>query len=199
MSNIDRQGLRELLLAAESPEDLAECDRLEQELQRAESESDRFLLRTLSEVAEFFGLDEHTIRTWRLKTPPMPGEAGRWPIKEIVRWRCDWIQQSDLAAAKRQQDFDLGAINLERERIELAKQKGEILDRADVELWAATALTELREGVMQLPEILAASAPQELKDFAREETDRHCRDLLEATTRRLEMAELAQEAETAET
>lgn len=177
----------------ESPEDFKEWDRMSADLERREATRDRFDLKTLSEVAEFFGLDEHTVRTWRLKSPPMPGEPGRWPIKQIVQWRCNWIQQTDLAAAKRQQDFELGQIQVESKRLELDREKGLILDRQDVELWAATALIELREGIMQLPEILAASAPQDLKDFTREETDRHCRDLLMATERRLEMAEIGKD------
>ena len=160
------------------------------EAEKTAGDRDKFDLKTLSEVAEFFGLDEHTCRTWRMKTPPMPGEPGKWPIKQIVRWRCDWIQQTDLAAAKRQQDFELGQILVETKRLELEREKGLILERTDVELWAATALTELREGIMQLPEMLAAAVPQEIKNFTREEADRHCRDLLLATHRRLELAEL---------
>lgn len=170
----------------------AAADLLQEEKRRLAARN-RFDLSTLTEVAEFFGLDEHTVRTWRLKSPPMPGEPGHWPIRQIVQWRCNWIQQSDLAAAKRQQDFELGQIQVEQKRLELDREKALIVDRKDVELWAATAIIELREGVMQLPEMLAASAPQELKDFVREETDRHCRDLLLATARRLELAEIGKE------
>lgn len=186
----EQSDLPDLLAACETAADFAEYDRIEAEVLARGQARDRFDLQTLSEVAEFFGLDEHTIRTWRLKTPPMPGEPGKWPIRQIVQWRCNWIQQSDLAAAKRQQDFELGQIQVESKRIELNREKEVILDRHDVELWAATALIELREGIMQLPEMLAASAPQDLKDFVREETDRHCRDLLTATQRRLELAEI---------
>jgi len=182
-----------LLGSAETPEDLEAVMQLVAEVEQSTKERDRFDLKTLGEVAEFFGLDEHTVRQWRLKTPAMPGEPGKWPIKSIVQWRCNWIQQTDLAAAKRQQDFELGQIQVESKRLELDREKGLILDRQDVELWASTALIELREGIMQLPEMLAASAPQELKDFTRSETDRHCRDLLTATHRRLEMAEIGKE------
>jgi hypothetical protein len=189
----ERQDLLDLVPLLESAEDFEEWDRMSEDLERKEASADRFDLKTLSEVAEFFGLDEQTVRTWRLKTPAMPGEPGRWPIKQIVQWRCNWIQQTDLAAAKRQQDFELGQIQVESKRLELDREKGSVIDRQDVELWAATALIELRTGVMQLPEMLAASAPQELKDFVREETDRHCRDMLLATQRRLETAEIGKE------
>lgn len=193
MSGQSNNSLKELLDSAETPEDLEAVLQLVAECEQATKERDRFDLRTLSEVAEFFGLDEHTVRTWRLKSPPMPGEPGKWPIKQIVQWRCNWIQQTDLAAAKRQQDFELGQIQVESKRLELDREKGRIRNIEDVELWAATALIELREGIMQLPEMLAASAPQDLKDFTREETDRHCRDLLIATQRRLELAEIGKE------
>lgn len=182
-----------MLGSAETPEDLEAVIELIAEAEQSAKQNDRFDLKTLSEVAEFFGLDEQTVRTWRLKSPPMPGEPGKWPIKQIVQWRCNWIQQTDLAAAKRQQDFELGQIQVESKRIELDREKGLILDKQDVELWGATALVEVREGVMQLPEILAASAPQEMKDFVRSETERHCRDLLIATQRRLEIAEIGKE------
>lgn len=196
MQSQNENSLKELLESAETPEDLEAIMQLVAEVEQSTKERDRFDLKTLSEVAEFFGLDEQTVRTWRLKTPAMPGEPGRWPIKQIVRWRCNWIQQTDLAAAKRQQDFELGQIQVESKRLELDREKGSVIDRQDVELWAATALIELRTGVMQLPEMLAASAPQELKDFVREETDRHCRDMLIATQRRLETAEIGKEVAT---
>jgi hypothetical protein len=156
-------------------------------------DSDRFDLKTLSEVGEFFGLDEQTIRTWRLKTPAMPGSPGRWPIKQIVQWRCEWIQQTDLAAAKRQQDFELGRIQVETKQIELDREKALILDRQDVELFVATALVELRESIMQLPEKLAASAPEDLKAFVRSESDEHCRGALIAASRRLDVMEIGKE------
>lgn len=190
MPTQNENSLNELLGSAETPEDLEAVLELIAEAEQSAKQNDRFDLKTLSEVAEFFGLDEQTVRTWRLKSPPMPGEPGKWPIKQIVQWRCNWIQQTDLAAAKRQQDFELGQILVESKRIELDREKGLILDKQDVELWASTALIELREGVMQLPEILAASAPQDLKNFTREEAERHCRDLLIALQRRLEIEEI---------
>ena len=198
MQSQNNNSLKELLDSAETPEDLEAVMQLVAEIEQSAKERDRFDLKTLSEVAEFFGLDEQTVRTWRLKTPPMPGEPGKWPIKSIVQWRCNWIQQTDLAAAKRQQDFELGQIQVETKRIELDKEKALILDRSDVELWASVAIVELREGVLQLPEMIGASAPQEIRDMVREEVDRHCRDVLKATARRLEMSEIGKSGEAIE-
>lgn len=193
MSSSELDYISDSINSAASPEDMQAAADLLAEEEGKRALRDRFDLITLSEVGEFFGLDEQTIRTWRLKTPPMPGEPGRWPIKRIVQWRCDWIQQSDLAAAKRQQDFELGRIQVESKQIELDREKALILDRGDVERFVSTALIELRETILQLPEMLAASAPQELKDFTRSEADRHCRDSLIAASRRLDVMELEKE------
>lgn len=183
----------DLLAACETVADFAEYDRIEAEVIASEQSRGRWSASTLGEVADLFGVALQTVKQWRTEVPQMPGAEGNYPVKDIIKWRRDKDLQTDLAAAKRQQDFELGQIQVESKRLELDREKGAILDRQDVELWASTALIELREGVMQLPEILAASAPQDLKDFTRSETDRHCRDLLTATQRRLELAEIGKD------
>jgi hypothetical protein len=150
----------------------------------------RFVASTLGQVAEFFGLALQTVKEWRLASPPMPGEPGNYPLPEIVRWRLSRLKNNELTDELRRADLEKTQCQVEAARIALDEKKANILDRADVELWAAVALTEVREGVMQLPEMLAASAPEQLKAFVREESDRHCRDLLNATARRLELAEI---------
>lgn len=179
-----------MLASCETPEDFEEYDRLKAEYLAQQSQRGRWTASTLGEVAELFGAALQTVKQWRMESPPMPGSEGSYPIGEIIKWRRAKDLQTDLAAAKRQQDFELGQIQVESKRIELDREKGLILDKQDVELWASTAMIELREGVMQLPEILAASAPQELKNFTREEAERHCRDLLIALQRRLEIEEI---------
>ena len=47
----------------------------------------RFVVETLGEVAAFFGVQEQTVRTWRLRADPMPGSPGEWNLSEITRWR----------------------------------------------------------------------------------------------------------------
>ena len=174
-------------------DNLDEAESLLSSLETSQEPRRRFVASTLGEVAEFFGLAVQTVKEWRLASPPMPGEPGNYPLPEIVRWRLARISNNELSDEVKRAGLEKTQIQVEQARIDLEKRKASVLDRADVELWAATALIELREGVMQLPEMLAASVSQDLKDFVREETDRHCRDLLHATTRRLELAEIGKD------
>ena len=155
----------------------------------------RFDVDTLSQVAEFFQVAEQTCRSWRLKSPPMPGQPGRWPIDLIVQWRCRWLAQTDLTAARRQLDYELGEIQLEKQRLELDRAKAAVFQRHDVERWAATTQDVLQD-VLQISETLADNLPAAQQDFVRTEVDRHCRDLLTAAERRLQLAEIGKGAVT---
>ena len=117
----------------------------------------------------------------------MPSVPDGWYLPAIVRWRFDRLSNTDLTTAKKQQDLALGQVQLESKKLELDQERGQLLDRAEVELWAATALIEARVMIMSLPGRLATSAPPEMRNFIREETDRHCRDVLTSLRRRLEM------------
>jgi len=152
----------------------------------------RWVADSLSDVAAVFGLSVQTVKQWRTETPPMPGEPGNYPLTPIIQWRLAKLSGSDLATAKKQQDLELGRVQLEFKQLELDQGRGQLLDRADVELWAATALIEARCTIMSLPERLSTSAPPEMRSFIREETDRHCRDVLTSLRRRLEMDETNQ-------
>ena len=193
MKPSELSDLPDLLAACETVADFAEYDRIEAEVLARETTREKWTAATLGEVAEFFGMALQTVKQWRMETPPMPGADGKYPLQQITQWRLSKVSQSDLAAAKRQQDFELGRILVESKQIELDREKALILDRHDVELFVATALVEMRETIMQLPEKLAASAPQELKDFVRSESDMHCRDSLIAASRRLDLMELQKE------
>ena len=176
--------------------DIDEAESILSSLESDQSEGPgRFVAKSLSEVAEFFGLHIQTVKQWRQESPAMPGEPGNYPLPEITRWRLAKINRNELSDELKIEQVEKLRVATESARIDLEKLKGSVLDRADVELWAAVALTELREGVLQLPEMLAASAPQELKNFVREETDRHCRDVLTATANRLELAEIGKDNE----
>lgn len=181
-----KNSLHELLGSAETPEDLAAMEELIAERESQRAKASRWTVKTLAEVAEVFGVAAQTAKQWRMESPPMPGEPGAWPIPEIIKWKFAKVNGGDLNTARKEQDLELGRVQLERQKIELAKERGELLPAADVELWAATACVEFREQIMQLPEVLSASMPPANRDFVRDESDRHCRAALTALRRRLE-------------
>jgi hypothetical protein len=175
--------LLEQIDAAKTPEELESLAAL---LKPASADSSKWVASTLSEVAEFFGLSVQTVKQWRLESPPMPGGDGKYPLPEIVKWRHAKLSQSDAKTAKQQAEAELMQIAIEQKRLDLAKDKGELFYRQDVELWASTALIEARETIMALPGMIASSAPPEIREFAREETDRTCRAVLLTFQRRME-------------
>ena len=183
------ETLQRLAQSAETPEQIESIRRL-YEIHTEQAADDSHTVGTLAEVAAFFGLAESTVSQWTQRTPPVPGNPGSWPLREIVQWREAWLTQADLQARSRQQAFELGEVKLASERLELAEKRRQLLDRDDVEHWAGVAMVEFRETVMQLKEMLTASAPPETKDFVRAETDRHLRGALLTAARRLELAQI---------
>jgi hypothetical protein len=182
--------LQELLDSAKTPEDLHAFGQLlaEEEGEDAEDadEDSRWVVKTLSEVAEFFGLSVQTVKQWSQESPPMPGQRNRWSIKEIVRWRTDIRNGRSSSPSSKKIDDDLKLVTLAQKQLDLAIQKNELIPLVDVERWAAVALIETREMVMTLPEILATSSPPDSREFIRAESDRHCRSVLTMLRRRLE-------------
>ena len=171
-------------------EDLAKAEAALSALETSQEAPGRFVATTLGEVAELFGVALQTAKEWRQASPPLPGDPGNYPMKELIRWRFARVSRNELSDELRHEQVDKLRVQTEAARIDLEKLKASVLDRADVELWAAQALTEIRETIMQLPEMLAASAPEALKSFVREESDRYCRGVLISAARRLDVMEV---------
>jgi len=201
-----RNSLKELLASAETDEDFEAAEQLigEVEAKTKDAPESRYIVHTLAEVAAFFRVSEQAVRLWRMETPPMPGVAnarrrdgGTYDLSEIAAWKMPRGQgrSSPELNTLRAQEGELNAIKIERQRLELDREKGELVPLADVELFVATALIECRVVVMSIPEAIATSAPPELRDHARTEADRTCRAALTSLRRRLELSQLEQQPE----
>lgn len=149
-------------------------------------------LPTLSAVAKKVDVALATVEKWRAEG--MPGTPGKWDVVQIFKWYLTRRRSGgngSLSDELKEAEIRLKTAQAESKEMENSVESGELVKRDEVELWAATALIELRETMMSLPEILATSAPPELKEFVREESDRHVRDTLIAARRRLETNEIA--------
>ena len=170
--------LQKRIEAAKTPEELSA-------ILAGAGSSRRWTASSLAQVAEFFSCATSTIKGW--SQDGMPSVSDGWYLPAIVRWRFDRLSNTDLTTAKKQQNLALGQVQLESKQLELDQGRGQLLDRSEVELWASVALIEARVMITSLPERLSTSAPPEMRSFIREETDRHCRDVLTSLRRRLEM------------
>lgn len=170
---------REQIEAASTPEELTA-------LLSARGPSPRWAVSTLTEVAEFFGVATSTVKGWRMESPPMPGSDGSWPLDAITRWRAAKITGSDLAMQQKLATLEATVLANDARRLELSKERGELVELASVELTFAQALIRCRCLIMTLPEAIATSAPPELRDQLRAEADRTCRAALATLRRDLE-------------
>jgi hypothetical protein len=68
-------------------------------------------VKTLSDVAAVLGVQPQTVRAWRMESPPMPGEPGRYNLDEIEAWKNQ--------RASRNETPGMAELNVESQRAEL--------------------------------------------------------------------------------
>jgi phage terminase Nu1 subunit (DNA packaging protein) len=183
--------LKSLALNAETPEDFEAARELLLEhkahTRAQESLRSQWSVKTLAEVAEFFGYAVQTVKNWRTETPPMPGGGSEgYDLSEVVKWKIDRLNSVGVRHEKHMQDLERGRVKLEGERLELAKLRKTMVEMEEVEAWASVALSETRDLCMQLPGLVVAALPREDQDRAIEIAENHVRDILTTLRKRLE-------------
>lgn len=134
-----------------------------------------FLLRTVQEVARFFGVSTKTVREWLSDSPPMPGRCGPrgkqdgyFPIHEIR----DWLKARE---ARQEQG---NAPSVERDRLLRAKRqlaeftlrvkRGELLPADEVRGTLLRVMHEMRAQLDQLPGAVLRTLPDGLDRAVRD-------------------------------
>ena len=191
MLSINVDYLKSLALSAETPEDFEAARELLLEhkahTRAQESLRSQWSVKTLAEVAEFFGYAVQTVKNWRTETPPMPGGGPEgYDLSEVVKWKIDRLNSVGVRHEKHMQDLERGRVKLEGERLELAKLRKTMVELEEVEAWASVALSEARDLCMQLPGLVVAALPREDQDRAIEIAENHVRDILTTLRKRLE-------------
>ena len=185
LSESDASYLAELLASADTPEDLQAVEQLLAEQEALRERANRWVCRTLSEVAQFFGMALQTVKQWRTETVPMPGDEGYYDLSEIVKWKLDKLSGLTARNAKHMQDLERGRVKLEAERLELARLRASMVHRDEVEEWAEIALTEARNLFLQIPGVVAAVCSLSEKDEVQEQVEAMIRETLHTLHDRL--------------
>lgn len=123
-------------------------------------DEDRFILRTLGQVAAFLGVQLQTVKEWRTGPHPMPGAEGRWPIDEIVRWRIAKLQYTSREPqAKSALENENLEISNARQLLKLRTEAGELVSRSAAKAAIAQLFHRLRSQLEPLPDLLATTVP----------------------------------------
>lgn len=183
--------MRSLAAEAKTPEELESVRKLAKELLAIDDTAPnvehvgKWVVKTLAEVGEFFGVATQTVKQWRTDQTPMPGEEGVWNLQAIAKWRHERATASTVRHAKSQQELERGQIRLEKEKLELQMMQGQMLDRAEVEEWASIVLSEARELVMQIPGAVSSMCHPNDRDSVLAQADELARHVLESLHERL--------------
>ncbi|MFO8014360.1 MAG: hypothetical protein R6X20_13770 [Phycisphaerae bacterium] len=121
------------------------------------TKGERWIVRTLGDVARFFRLTYDTIKTWRRQG--MPGTAGKFDLAEVVAWRDgrqkDPAQPTSPHAA-------LARVKAEREQFELQREQAAWVEVDPICRLIERTVNECRTVLDQLPDQLVAQLPQDL-------------------------------------
>ncbi len=128
----------DLLRRLEDGDDLAEIER-ELGIDTDDNVStERWILRTLGEVAAFFGYHEATIKGWRGEG--MPSADDGWDLQAITRWRLARLSKYDGT-----KDESTRALVREKLRIEVERKKLDLAEREGLLVYRDAVEGELRE------------------------------------------------------
>jgi phage terminase Nu1 subunit (DNA packaging protein) len=119
-------------------------------------------VKTLREVADWFGVKVQTARQWRTEAPPMPGEPGHYDLREITRWRvrkAETWSQNEARAPRNKVADQIAEIELATARLDLARKEGQLVRRDAVLAEARAMAARLAGRLDQLPEEMAAVEP----------------------------------------
>lgn len=146
-----------------------------------------YRVKTVAEVAEFFGVTVAAVNKWAADVDPMPGRKGAYNLSTIAKWKVRrGTGRSAVSDELNAVDLRLRKSQAEAKELENSRERGELVELQAVDLWAAEIIIGIRENIMTLPESLATSSPPEMRDFIREESDRRIRAALTAAARKLE-------------
>lgn len=155
-----QDDFEERLASATSVEELAA---IEAEM-RGES-AGRWEVKTLSEVANFLGLQTATVREFRTLPEPMPGCEGHWDLQAIVKWRYERLAAKSSGRSAGREALENRILAAKADRIEMTAQseRGELVARSAAKTELAEILNSAKLWIEQIPSELGPIFPSEIR------------------------------------
>ncbi len=152
----------------------------------ASSTKPPWIVRSLAEVARFFGVHSQTPREWR--SAGMPGKKNEWDLAAILRWRDDRaVAKEELTPHARKALADAKI-----QELRYAKLEGSLVDVEAVRRLLVEHITTARALLDCIPEQVLGSLPaslggdrlQTIRTAVRQTIDGACATLADALAAR---------------
>lgn len=131
------------------------------------------VVRTLGEVAEWFGLELQTVKQWRVGPTGCPGQEGAYDVQAIARWRLARGNRGADTTAKQSLEEESIRLANARASLKLQREAGELVTRAAAKASIRGMFSRLKAQIEQLPDALAPLVPSEVRtDFRRDCVER---------------------------
>lgn len=184
MNSSRRSQLNDSLASATTPDEVKLILSLidaETEGQAVEfSIGERWRLKTLSEVADFFGVSEQAVVQWRGGHNPMPGDEGNYDARTISRWLVAKRNYRDMPEEESNRHAMREKIKVETEakRLALQQKKGELVRRDAVAAVNRELFSLIRARIEAIPGECASAVPADVRAKVMEELDVKIRMIL---------------------
>ncbi len=133
-------------------------------------EDSKFTVKTLGQVAKFFGVSLQAVKQWRCGPDPMPGEPGAWPLWEIVRWRYakvrHRIERNESAEQRKNLELAKLATDVQARQQELQRLAAGLVNREAAERQIASMVDRVCWRLQQVPDECATIFPPAIRDSA---------------------------------
>lgn len=144
-----------------------------------------WIVSTLALVAEFFGVDERTVKTWR-NAEGWPCKPGHYDLRAIYKWKASRKRDpasvldgnDDLRANIRKIELEQALEELRAIRLKNDLAEGLLADRATIEREWLEEVEYAKTQFELIPELIAANIPPELRDLVVPEVSNKIRLIL---------------------
>lgn len=150
---------------------------------------------TLREVADFFGIAYQTAKQWRVGDDPMPGEPGRFDLREIFHWIEARRQTSTAADLLQSAQLRLTTARADQAEHDLRDVQKSLVETKAIEEWCTEVRRIIGESLAELPVELvslamASQISGETLDFIGNESQRQVLATVEMLQRKLTVENL---------
>lgn len=139
-----------------------------------------WMVRSLGDVARFFGVHPDTVKGWR--RVGMPGKTAAWDLAEIVAWRNGKVKSESKAESAQ---AALARVRAQREQFLLEREQGGWVEVDPVCRLLTRTVNESKVLIDQLPDQILAVLPPDLSAAQQKDLRRRMQRVIDDVYRAL--------------